>query len=1047
MNRHRTANPIVPPSLTRLACLLLLSVGRVDAVQHRLLAGHSSLSERDTVLSRWTATSTSYRLHSPHVILTHVRPCFAFRDGKCKFGKKCKFSHDHAASASKGTSPRGPQPACRNFRLGRCRYGSACNFSHDDDAPGLDSTSLRDLENWKNSTVKALPTGFALGQFFDTALRLASIDTSTRQEVITELADDPGLAKVYQLVKQDFTTMTDKTLVPLFKSQILPFFDLISDERILASFVLEKRVALIYGRIFGIHGHEPGHLFTGVVRALSALAPHGKGTGDVLAAKHLAHGLRASSAVLLNILKYNSDAKIQPYFEQHAESLGALITPGGGDSLDVDMLAEATQYLEKVYQRLEVGKNIPNLQIKALAIENVRKAAFVMKRDGPGRLANGQRRHDNDFEDIQNIRILPTAEELQSPHIEYLPFLDHDTWHKGGVEGLLDRHFRLLREDTVGQLRDSAKLELSALRAATQLGSNQTLAKNDAIRTNTYQNARVEHPQVNGPRGLEFLISFDQPQHLQIMPKERRQAWWELSKRLGGDALVCLLSSSGVVVFCSISHPRKYSSRQRWQDDSDGESEDEFDPQIEYRLHLNQKRAYVLAHPVETNETSVREIFRTFSSRDYVGGRSLVEFPGVLLPAFQPTLSAMQSLSQGLDLPFPSLIVPAIRAEGSVKVPLPRYAQRQGFRLNLRAICQGSQDLLFDPTDLKSSDVEALKGASTLDDSQASALLHSLTRSLALIQGPPGTGKSYTGISLLKVLLDNKSKSKLGPILCVCYTNHALDQLLEHLLDEGIEQIVRMGSSSKSVRLAPLNLRALSEEAGKTKMELGDQKNLLHGVWVKSEEMTGRAKEMHNASSPAAIQSYLRENDRFHHDELFGNVLDDGYSLVENDDPALIMKRWLSSGHNRRDRPDRDLNELSDASIHSMSNPERRLLYEDWVRSNVEEALPIYLRKLKTFNIRKAELDHVRGEVNLRVLNDANIIGVTTSGLARNIGLLQRLPSKVMLCEEAGEVLESHLLTALLPHLEHAILIGDHQQLRPQIANYGLSVDLSLIHI
>lgn len=43
-----------------------------------------------------------------------------------------------------------------------------------------------------------------------------------------------------------------------------------------------------------------------------------------------------------------------------------------------------------------------------------------------------------------------------------------------------------------------------------------------------------------------------------------------------------------------------------------------------------------------------------------------------------------------------------------------------------------------------------------------------------------------------------------------------------------------------------------------------------------------------------------------------------------------------------------------------------------------------------------------------------------------------------MICEEAGEVLEGHLLTALLPSLEQVVLIGDHLQLRPQIQDYEL---------
>ncbi|KJZ68337.1 hypothetical protein HIM_12270 [Hirsutella minnesotensis 3608] len=77
-------------------------------------------------------------------------------------------------------------------------------------------------------------------------------------------------------------------------------------------------------------------------------------------------------------------------------------------------------------------------------------------------------------------------------------------------------------------------------------------------------------------------------------------------------------------------------------------------------------------------------------------------------------------------------------------------------------------------------------------------------------------------------------------------------------------------------------------------------------------------------------------------------------------------------------------------------------------------------------------------DVELRCLQQADIVGVTTTGLARNLDLLRRLHCKVMLCEEAGEVLEAHILTALLPSLQHAILIGDHLQLRPQIQNYEL---------
>ena len=47
----------------------------------------------------------------------------------------------------------------------------------------------------------------------------------------------------------------------------------------------------------------------------------------------------------------------------------------------------------------------------------------------------------------------------------------------------------------------------------------------------------------------------------------------------------------------------------------------------------------------------------------------------------------------------------------------------------------------------------------------------------------------------------------------------------------------------------------------------------------------------------------------------------------------------------------------------------------------------------------------------------------------------------VIICEEAGEVMEPHMISTILPNVEHFIQIGDHQQLRPQINNYGLSLE------
>lgn len=66
----------------------------------------------------------------------------------------------------------------------------------------------------------------------------------------------------------------------------------------------------------------------------------------------------------------------------------------------------------------------------------------------------------------------------------------------------------------------------------------------------------------------------------------------------------------------------------------------------------------------------------------------------------------------------------------------------------------------------------------------------------------------------------------------------------------------------------------------------------------------------------------------------------------------------------------------------------------------------------------------VHDEVDRRVLETAEVIGVTTSGLAKRISVLRHIHTKVVICEEAGEVLEAHMLSALVPSVESLIQIG-----------------------
>ena len=87
----------------------------------------------------------------------------------------------------------------------------------------------------------------------------------------------------------------------------------------------------------------------------------------------------------------------------------------------------------------------------------------------------------------------------------------------------------------------------------------------------------------------------------------------------------------------------------------------------------------------------------------------------------------------------------------------------------------------------------------TLDQSQKKAVESVLTNQISIIQGPPGTGKTFVGSKIVQLLLKAKYRFKCfkGPIFVVCYTNHALDQFLSHIL-EHTQRILRIGGGSKN---------------------------------------------------------------------------------------------------------------------------------------------------------------------------------------------------------------------------------------------------------
>lgn len=845
---------------------------------------------------------------------------------------------------------------------------------------------------------------------FQKARQLIDSNASIRQEIIRTLATEDGLRLILDLVQENFEDMDNTTKDIIFKTQVLPFLEIVSTPEILSSLVLEQSVGTIYNVLFGIDGTRAARWLNLICGVLETDTTN-EGSAMLL---------EASLHTFSRLADLNSTAPVQDCLHAVARRFEALFTSMSRIDGMCARLYQSRLHLGHLLQRMETGDLIPTGTSKRKP-KNQRDATFNVHRDSAGG------RHDNDFEDICQIKIMPSFDEISSPRTEYLPVNNPLQWHLDGIDGLLDRNFRLLREDNVGQLRDAIHHELNPRPQIPQL------------RKFAYPNSVVVNLEFNWLSCLYFEVDFPQPAGVTKYTPLAREMWSQSSKRLQPGALVCLIIQKDTVLFCTVAHrdmsPRRKKRPVLTQDHVPSQKRTE--PKTPWK---SSTRGSVMLMLAGSRFTNAQVVLYLYSPKK--PAISLVEFPGIILPAFEPALRALQSMKMAQNLPFSELIVPwAFENNNLPDIPPPLYASQHGFAFNLRCLMENGVDFFVRAGQL--CDVQYLQENSQLDREQAHAVINCLKHKLGLIQGPPGTGKSYTGVALLKVLLANEDlgRARLGPILCVTYINHALDQLLEALLDNNVtSQIIRIGSQSQSERLERFNLQTIARETPRTKVErkerwsTGERLSLceddFHALDLKKEAPIGR------------LKGYIQRTDPRHHDQLFSLVREDGFLGVKSDSPRIAITSWLDSGYKDNARA-RSVDELKSINVVDMSRKERQRLYNHWYREYRAEVDERVMQIISTHKTAKFGYENVHDEMHLRCLAQAEVIGATTAGLARRLDMFRRLPCKFMLCEEAGEVLESHLLTAFLPSIEHAILIGDQQQLRPQVQNYDLSSENS----
>ena len=280
----------------------------------------------------------------------------------------------------------------------------------------------------------------------------------------------------------------------------------------------------------------------------------------------------------------------------------------------------------------------------------------------------------------------------------------------------------------------------------------------------------------------------------------------------------------------------------------------------------------------------------------------------------------------------------------------------------------------------------------------------------------------------------------------MCYTNHALDQFLEDLLDIGIDasSIVRLGSKS-SQRTSKLSLseQRISYRRSQTSW------SVINSSRSKADELKN---DLVNAftsyegfvANVGTILEFLQFEHPAFYDAFIPPDQGDGMVTVGADgkavSPHFLFDTWSQGKHpgvlvNTKELPEES------QQVWEMGHAARQAHIQEWTRSLHEEQVAKTQTLAQQFDAAQDRLEKVWNEKTLAIMRTKRIIGCTTTGAAMYARDIRQAKPGIVLLEEAGEILESHVLTAMGPETKQLVLIGDHQQLRPKINSYALSVE------
>ncbi|KAG8194822.1 hypothetical protein JTE90_017261 [Oedothorax gibbosus] len=170
---------------------------------------------------------------------------------------------------------------------------------------------------------------------------------------------------------------------------------------------------------------------------------------------------------------------------------------------------------------------------------------------------------------------------------------------------------------------------------------------------------------------------------------------------------------------------------------------------------------------------------------------------------------------------------------------------------------------------------------------------------------------------------------------------------------------------------------------------------------------------------------------------------EDGWQVQGGSKNKMNSKRYVANSLRRNQAmSEREVNGIG--NVWYLTLQQRWRLYKFWLERFIQKKQDEVFKLQQQLKKEFEELCEMRTEEDLYVCKKAHVVGMTTTGAAKYRNIVQHLNPRIVIVEEAAEILESHIVTSLAPGTKHVILIGDHQQLKPSPAVYSLATKFSL---